>query len=118
MLEDPEAYFARFLTCRTQGSKAQKLCYEQIKQALPNYEIKYEDIKVFPGKSVDMTIPELKIAIEWQGPAHRRPIFGEKSLKNMQKSDRAKRTYFQNKGWQLINGHGARRIVECTMATT
>jgi hypothetical protein len=99
---DPAAFFGRMEQARTQGSRAQKLCAQLLQEKLPECYIKQLDQDIFPGKEIDITIPELKVAIEWQGPPHHRPIFGEKSLQNMRKSDKAKRTYFKRIGWQLI----------------
>jgi len=99
---NPKAFFERMQQARTQGSQAQRLCAKLLKERLPDLDIKEFDQDIFVGKEIDITIPELKVAIEWQGPPHRRPIFGEKSLKNMQRSDKAKRTYFKRIGWILL----------------
>lgn len=52
--------------------------------------------------TVDFSVPAYKIAAEWDGPFHWRPIHGEDHLKKIQRMDNAKNFILKKHGWKLI----------------
>jgi hypothetical protein len=68
--------------------------------------VKSNDSEPFLGHtdkfSIDITIPEFKIAIEWDGVWHRKPIFGDSHLLKVQNNDKAKDAILKNRGWKII----------------
>lgn len=91
------------------GSKAQLYAYKYIKKYFGIFhklQVISNDASPFKGHTdafnVDITIPKLKIAIEWDGPLHREPIFGEEHLARVQANDKAKDYLLQNRGWKVI----------------
>lgn len=83
------------------GSKPENLCYNLLQNKL-NYKILHHDCDVCEPYEVDITIPEIKVAISWDGPFHRKPIFGEKKLNRVVIRDKKKIKSLQNKGWKII----------------
>lgn len=51
---------------------------------------------------VDLWIPSLLLAIEFDGPSHREPIWGEDKLKKQQAADSAKNGLILSKGYRII----------------
>jgi transposase-like protein len=84
------------------GSKNERLCHQLLKEKFPHLKIIHHDTSIYPGKEIDITIPEKRIAIEWQGIFHRKPIYGERHMKTIKISDKQKRTFFKNRSWQLV----------------
>lgn len=83
------------------GSLAENYCYELLNEAL-DYEVIHHDVDTLPPFEIDITIPELKIAVSWDGPFHRRAVFGEKRLQNTINRDKRKRSGLLKKGWSVI----------------
>jgi len=91
------------------GSKAQLYAYKYIKKYFGIFhklQVISNDSSPFKGHTdafnVDITIPELKIAIEWDGPLHREPIFGDEHLAQVQANDKAKDYLLKSRGWKVI----------------
>lgn len=84
------------------GSKAENKFCEVLTESL-NIFVKHHDLDVFPPFEIDITIPELKIAICWDGIGHFKPIFGEKIFRVVQNRDEQKRRKLKNDGWIVIN---------------
>jgi len=51
---------------------------------------------------IDMAIPSNRIAVEWDGAGHFRPIYGDKSLKRTQAKDERKNRVLVKDGWVVI----------------
>lgn len=83
------------------GSKAEIYCHERLSAILP-YHVKWHDRDLVRGAEIDMTIPELKVAIEWMGRAHREPIFGLKAFERQQQVDKKKKEVIEALGWKYI----------------
>jgi hypothetical protein len=54
------------------------------------------------GLEVDIAIPELKLAIEWNGIIHFKPIYGQQSLDKINAKDQEKLEIASNKDINLI----------------
>lgn len=51
---------------------------------------------------IDIAIPSRRIAVEWDGAGHFRPIFGEKALKKTMAKDERKNGILVKNGWVVI----------------
>lgn len=83
------------------GSKNENLCYELLKEKI-NYKVIHHDFELVSPYEIDITIPELKIAINWDGIMHREPIFGNKCLKNSQKRDKIRIKKLKSFGYKIF----------------
>ena len=54
------------------------------------------------GLEVDVAIPSLKLAIEWNGAVHFKPIYGTTKLKKIKQKDTEKLKIASNKDINLI----------------
>lgn len=86
----------------TLGSKPENIFYNIINQRL-NTKVIHHDLDLMPPFEIDITIPEYKIAICWDGIGHFQPIFGEKIFKQVVYRDRQKRKYFKKIGWKCFS---------------
>jgi hypothetical protein len=91
------------------GSKIQLYAYRYLKHYFALYhkiEVKSNDYSPFKDHSekltVDISIPEHRLAIEWDGIWHRSPIFGGKHLKKINRMDNAKTKILTDHGWKLV----------------
>jgi len=68
------------------------------------FDVKQRTKQYTPGRrfEIDICIPKEKIAIEWDGPNHFLPIYGEEKLKKVQRKDEIKNKYFLSSGWTVI----------------
>jgi len=87
---------ARFL-----GSKNEILCYKLLKQSV-SYEVKHHDYNIVPRLEIDISIPELKVAICWDGIGHRKPVYGIKPFNRVKKNDTIRERVLKEKGWRHI----------------
>lgn len=84
-------------------SKAERLLKERLTIEFPNLEISYNNRTILPGnKELDVYIPLLNLAIEWNGVYHYKPIHSVEGLEKTQKGDLFKTQYCKNVGIQLI----------------
>lgn len=83
-----------------EGSKLEKLILESLTKL---YEVHHHR-HIIPNDKmeVDLYIPELKTAIEIDGPSHFLPIWGEDKLKQIIKSDGEKNGHIIGNGFFLI----------------
>jgi very-short-patch-repair endonuclease len=51
---------------------------------------------------IDMAIPSNRVAVEWDGAGHFRPIFGDKALKRTEEKDKRKNRILVKNGWVVI----------------
>ena len=85
--------------CSKKESKAQKLIYKILTEKYPNYNIKYnyKGFDWLKGQELDIYIPELKLAIEYDGRQHFMPVrFGGISI------ERAKKNFTNQQNRDLI----------------
>lgn len=71
-------------------SKCEMILCSLIEESFPNIHIIPNDKTMLSGVEVDIAIPEINLAIEWNGIVHYRPIYGEAKLQNIQARDATK----------------------------
>jgi len=84
------------------GSKNERLCYSLLKESI-EYNVKHHDYSVVPRLEIDITIPDLKIAICWDGIGHRKPVFGKKPYNKVVKNDKIRKLILDRKKWTHIS---------------
>lgn len=85
-----------------QGSKNENLVSALLSEA--GYKVMQRTNQYTPNNQfeIDIAIPSIYVAIEWDGAAHFEPIYGEEHLqKNMEKDERKNKVLTDN-GWTLI----------------
>lgn len=83
------------------GSKRELDFYSQLSKRI-SVNVVHHDYELVPPYEIDITIPELKIAINWDGIGHFKPIFGEENLKIVQHRDKYKLKVIREKGWKAF----------------
>lgn len=80
----------------------EKALFDLLVNTFPNLEIIANDRKTLDGLEIDIFIPKLQLAIEWNGIVHFKPIFGEEKLLAVQEKDRQKLQLANEKNIRLI----------------
>lgn len=83
-------------------SKCEILLYDLLVSEFPFLKILPNDKKQLDGFESDIAIPSLNLSIEWNGPFHYIPIFGQAKLNGIQNRDAIKISIAQRKGINLI----------------
>lgn len=68
----------------------------------PNLKILPNDKTMLDGLEADIAIPSLKLAIEWNGIVHFKPIYGQQKLDKVKNKDTEKLKIASNKNINLI----------------
>lgn len=84
------------------GSKLEKFMFSGLVEAGYRVEFHKEQSLVNTRLQIDLFLPELKIAIEIDGPSHFLPVWGEQTLKRNKKYDSKKEGLLLGKGLALI----------------
>lgn len=79
-----------------QVSRAEKLLRESLEKNFPTLDIVYNDRQTLGGLELDLYIPSLKYAVEWNGIYHYKDIGGK--LNKIQEKDLAKQKLCTEKG--------------------
>lgn len=87
---------------KSRRSKSEILFFELISKNFPTLKFIENDKTMLDGLEVDIAIPELKIAIEWNGIVHHKPIYGIKKFDKIQEIDKKKKLLSLSKGIILI----------------
>ena len=87
---------------KSRRSKIEIQLYNLLVKEFPNLDILPNDKTMLGGLEVDIAIPSLKLAIEWNGIVHFKPIYGIKKLKRVQEIDQEKLKIASNKNINLI----------------
>lgn len=82
-------------------SKIELFVEDKLKTDFPEIKFSFND-KTTIGLELDVYIPELKIAIEYNGIVHYEPIYGENKLNKVQNNDKQKMIRCYNSGIELI----------------
>lgn len=84
------------------GSKTERHLQNGLIQA--GYSVEFHKTELVSGSNleVDLFVPELKTAIEIDGPGHFLPIWGEKKLKKQQSADTIKQGILLSHGYVLL----------------
>ena len=87
---------------KSKKSKCEILLKTLIETDYPTLEIISSDKTVLNGFELDIYLPELHLAIEWNGIVHYHPIYGQTKLDKIQKRDSEKLHLAQLKQINLI----------------
>ena len=87
---------------KSRRSKIEEKFYNLLVKEFPNLTILNNDKTMLKGLEVDIAIPSLKLAIEWNGIVHFKPIYGEDKLNKIQNRDAEKLQIACNKNINLI----------------
>lgn len=84
------------------GSKNENLVADMLKEA--GYKLVQRTTDYTPNRQfeIDIAIPSESIAIEWDGAAHFRPIYGEEALERTQEKDARKDKALLSNSWTVI----------------
>jgi len=96
------AKFNNKLRRKSRRSKIEIKFYNLLVKEFPNLNILPNDKTMLDGSEVDVAIPSLKLAIEWNGIVHFKPIYGTENLDKVQKRDTEKLKIASNKDINLI----------------
>lgn len=79
--------------CASRYYCGKNLCEGIFEKTVKKTKIKYErnNREILNGLELDFYFPNIKLAVEINGPSHYEPIYGEKSLKQQKKRDRTKK---------------------------
>jgi len=87
---------------KSRRSKIEIKFYNLLVKEFPNLSILSNDKTMLDGLEADIAIPSLKLAIEWNGIVHFKPIYGQTKLDNIQNNDTKKLEIASNKNINLI----------------
>jgi len=87
---------------RSIRSKSEKLLFELLVAEFPKLTIIANDKKMLDGYEVDVGMPTINLAVEWNGIVHFKPIYGQTKLTKIQQRDAEKQKIAQTKGINLI----------------
>ncbi|KKN52817.1 hypothetical protein LCGC14_0608630 [marine sediment metagenome] len=87
---------------KSRRSKIEAKFYNLLVKEFPNLNILPNDKNMLDGLEVDIAIPSLKLAIEWNGIVHFKPIYGQQKLDKIQNKDAKKLKIAVNKNINLI----------------
>ncbi len=82
-------------------SKIEVLIEKTIQKDFPKISFKTND-KTVINSELDFYFPDIKLAIQINGPLHYKPIYGQLKLNNIQKLDEEKRNKCKEKSIKLI----------------
>jgi very-short-patch-repair endonuclease len=83
-------------------SKIENKFGEELQKLFPKLEFIFNNRQILDGYELDIYIPELKLAIEWNGIIHYQPIYGKDKLQKTQYKDHQKQLICQKLGIDLI----------------
>ena len=84
------ATFNNRLRQKTRRSKIEAEFFDRLVATFPEIEMIPNDKTMLPGIEVDVAIPSLRLAIEWNGVVHFQPIYDQEKLDVIQRRDAAK----------------------------
>ncbi len=87
---------------KSRRSKIEAKFYNLLVKEFPNLDISPNNKTMLDGLEVDIAIPSLKLAIEWNGIVHFKPIYGQTKLNKIQNKDAEKLKIASNKNINLI----------------
>lgn len=87
---------------KSRRSKIEAKFYNLLVNEFPQLNILSNDKTMLDGLEVDIAIPSLKLAIEWNGIVHFKPIYGKTKLDKIQNIDVKKLKIASNKNINLI----------------
>lgn len=94
--------FNNTLRRKSRRSKIEIKLFEQLEKRFPTIKFIPNDKEMLNGLEVDIAAPSLKLAIEWNGIVHFKPIYGQKKLDRIKFIDQQKLLIAQQKDINLI----------------
>jgi very-short-patch-repair endonuclease len=85
----------------TRRSKLEKYLETQLKLLYPNLEIVTNNKQII-NSELDFYFPQLKFAIELNGPTHYEPIYGQEKFEKIVQNDKQKIIKCYEKGIELL----------------
>lgn len=85
-----------------EGSRTEKFVVDGLRKAGYTVNFHVKNLVQNTNLEVDMFLPEIRTAIEIDGPAHFLPIWGQESLEKHQKADLEKEGLLLSNGYKLI----------------
>lgn len=74
-----------------------------LRKNFPHLIIEENDRRELYGYEIDIWIPSLRIGIEYNGPHHFKPVYGEKIFRKTQHSDKRKRLIAKGKNIKMVD---------------
>lgn len=96
------ASFNNTLKRKSRRSRCEKLLYDLLEEEFPDLKILPNDKTMINGYELDIAIPSLNLAIEWNGIVHFKPIYGQAKLDKIQQRDTEKQQKATDRGINLI----------------
>lgn len=96
------AIFNNKLKRKSRRSKIEAKFYDLLVKEFPELDILSNDKTMLDGYEVDIAVPSIQLAIEWNGIVHFKPIYGQTKLDNIQNRDADKLKIAANKDINLI----------------
>lgn len=87
---------------KTNRSNLERYIESKLKIDFPDLEIKFNEKQLIYRAELDIYFPTLKLAFEFNGPAHYEPIFGQKELDKRQANDKRKSRECLIRGINLV----------------
>jgi hypothetical protein len=87
---------------KSRRSKCEKLLFELLMKEFADLIILPNNKTLLNGYEVDIAIPSLNLAIEWNGIVHFKPIYGEEKLQKIITRDQEKLIIAKEKNINLI----------------
>lgn len=87
---------------KSRRSKCEILLFNLLKDKYTKLEVIPNDKILLNGLELDIAFPELKLAVEWNGIVHFKPIYGEEKLNKIKSIDAKKQIIAVEKGIRLI----------------
>jgi hypothetical protein len=89
------------MTSSGQGSQPEFACFQGLVRIFGSETI-HHDTDSLPPYELDVSVPGRRMAVLWDGPSHRKPIFGDKALAKVAERDRRKRQLLAEGGWIVV----------------
>jgi len=87
---------------KVRRSKCEIALFQMLTDAFPKITVLPNNKTMLDGYEVDIAVPSIKLAIEWNGIVHFKPIYGQMKLNKIQQRDAEKQKIASNKGINLI----------------
>jgi hypothetical protein len=82
-------------------SRCERQLLKLLRKSFPDLRMLPNDRKLI-GAEVDIAIPAIDLAIEWNGIVHHKPIYGQETLDRTQRQDCRKKSLAKQAGVELV----------------